>query len=238
MKTHMKFASAGITTQRGAITLAISLAILVLSTLVTFNLSKAILMEQKITNNEARAKQAFEVAEAGLMEALTYLQSNPDVDGNGSIDPVFDTDSDGTGDSTSKNIGTGRVTVTTCDLGTVNCASGGDMTTIRITAVGTSDDRSASRTISYTMTVINPLGNAPDNPFITRGSAGFGGSVYIENLEGHSTVWTGGSVSLSGNGGTAVPSVSDPGYPTCMDVPQTCVPADASNSSLVGLDVV
>ena len=49
--------------QRGVLTLVISQSILLLSTLVTFSVTKAILMEQKITNNELRAKQAFDIRE-------------------------------------------------------------------------------------------------------------------------------------------------------------------------------
>ena len=85
--------------QRGVLTLTVSLAILVLSTLVTFSVTKAILMEQKISNNELRARQAFEAAEAGMLAAMDYINNDPDVDGNGSIDPVFDTNADGTGDT-------------------------------------------------------------------------------------------------------------------------------------------
>ena len=97
--------------QRGVITLVVSMAILVLSTLVVFGVSDAIQMEQKITNNEARAKQAFEVAEAGMALAMSYLKNDPDVDSNNVIDPVFDTNANGVGDTNITMIGTGRVEI-------------------------------------------------------------------------------------------------------------------------------
>src|SRR5688500_6310308 len=100
------------TRQRGVLTLVVSLSILVLSTLVTFSVTKAILMEQKISNNELRAKQAFEAAEAGMLAAMDYINNDPDVDGNGSIDPVFDTNANGIGDTNTTTIGTGSVTIT------------------------------------------------------------------------------------------------------------------------------
>src|SRR5690242_2231163 len=94
------------TRQRGVLTLVVSLAILVLSTLVTFSVTKAILMEQKISNNELRAKQAFEAAETGMLEAMNYIDNGPNRDGNTAIDPVFDTNADGIGDSSTKTVGT------------------------------------------------------------------------------------------------------------------------------------
>src|SRR5688572_4539197 len=111
--------------QRGMITLAISMAILVLSTLVVFGVSDAIQMEQKITNNEARAKQAFEVAEAGMAIAMNYLNEDPDADGDGNIDWMFDTDGDGDTDANEMAIGTGFVRVVVNDLS-------GDLTSIRV----------------------------------------------------------------------------------------------------------
>lgn len=219
--------------QRGALTLAVSIGILMLSTLVTFNVSKAILMEQKITNNEMRAMQAFEAAEAGMAAAVTYIQNDPDVDGNGTVDPVFDTNADGQGDATSAAIGTSSVTVTTTALSA-------DLTAIRISAQGYSDDRSATRTITQNMVTINPLPNAPENPVIARGGVILGGSATVHNPEGHSTIWSGNDIDLGSNNSTSteVPDVSAAGYPACMDVPMTCALVDASNRNIAGVDII
>ncbi|MEX2367663.1 MAG: PilX N-terminal domain-containing pilus assembly protein, partial [Pseudohongiellaceae bacterium] len=219
--------------QRGFITMAISLGILMLSTLVTFNVSKAILMEQKITNNDIRARQAFEAAEAGITAALDYLNAGPDVNGDGIIDPVFDTDADGLGDSNTTTVGNARVVVNTTDLS-------GDMANIRISAQGFSDDNSASRTITYTLTRINPLPNAPANPVTTKGAMVISGAATVHNPEGHSTIWSGGDIDLGSNNTTSteVPDVGDPGYPACMDVPMTCALVSASNRLTAGVDVI
>jgi hypothetical protein len=219
--------------QRGALTLAVSLAILMLSTLVTFNVSKAILMEQKITNNETRAKQAFEVAEAGMLAALDYLKNDPDVNLDGVIDPVFDTNADGLGDTNTSAIGTGSVTITVTDLT-------GDMTSLRITAQGFSDDRSATRTITQTLVTINPLPNAPENPVITKGQMIISGSATVHNPEGHSTIWSGNDVDLGSNNSTSteVPDIGDAGYPACMDVSMTCVLVSSSSRLVASVDVI
>jgi hypothetical protein len=220
--------------QRGVLTLVVSLAILVLSTLVTFSVTKAILMEQKISNNELRAKQAFEAAETGMLEAMNYIDNGPNRDGNTTIDPVFDTNADGIGDASTKAVGTGSVTVTTTDL------SGGAMTSVRIVAVGYSDDRSATRQVTQTIVTINPLPNAPQNPVVAKGQVIIGGSATVHNPEGHSTIWSGGDVDLGSNNSTKtqVPDVNSATYPNCMNTPMTCTLADSSSRNLASVDVV
>lgn len=238
--------------QRGVLTLVVSLSILMLSTLVTFNVSKAILMEQRITNNDTRAKMAFEAAEAGVVAAIDYLETDPDRDaaantygtgpipcatvtggGASNIDCVFDTNADNMGDTNSSTIGSATVTVTITDLS-------GNMTSMQIVSRGASDDNSAVRTITQTIVTINPLPNAPDNPVITRGSMIIGGSATVHNQEGHSTIWTGSEIDMGSNASTAteVPDVGGAGYPTCMDTPRTCSLVEASDNSVKGLDVI
>ena len=220
--------------QHGAITLAVSIAILMLSTLVTFSVSRAILMEQKITNNQNRATVAFEAAEAGLTQAMDYLKTDPDVDGDNVIDPVFDTNSDGLGDTNTITVGTGSVTVAVTDL------SGGSMTEFKVVATGYSDDKSAKRSITQTIVTINPLPNAPENPVVTKGTMIVSGSATVHNPEGHSTIWSGGDVDLGSNNSTSteVPDVGAADYPGCMDVPLTCTLVSSSNKLVAGVDVI
>jgi len=224
----------GLVAQSGAITLAVSLGILMLSTLVTFNVSKAILMEQKISNNEARAMQAFEAAEAGMIQAMAYLRKDPDVNQDGVVDPVFDTNNDGLGSSNTMAVGTGSVTVTVTDIS-------GNMTMFSIVSQGFSDDRSATRRITQRMVKINPLPNAPANPVITRGAMIISGSATVHNPEGHSTIWSGNDLDLGSNNSTStnVPNATDvPAYPGCMDFPMTCSLVQASNRLVAGVDVI
>lgn len=219
--------------EAGFITLSVSLGILMLLTMVTFSVSRSVLMEQKIANNDNRARQAFEAAEAGVTAAINYLKEDPDADTNGVIDPVFDTNADGVGDSNTTTVGTGRVVVTTTDLT-------GNMTEILISAQGFSDDNSATRTIDYIYYTINPLPNTPDNPVVTRGSIILTGSATVHNPEGQSTIWSGGDIDLGSNNSTTtrVPDIGDPGYPACMDVPMTCVLVAASNRLIAGVDII
>lgn len=103
--------------QRGVVTLTMSLIVLVLITLVVVAGSRTTLLEQKLTNNDNRSRQAFEAAEAGLAAAVDYLAGGRDRDGDGVLDGnVFDTTLDGIGDSDTADVGTGRVIATPTDL--------------------------------------------------------------------------------------------------------------------------
>lgn len=231
--------------EHGFITLGVSLGILVLSTLVVLNVSNAIQLEQKISNNEVRAKQAFEAAEAGLSAALSVLEEDPDADNDGAVgsdgsssvtsaEYLFDVDANGTPETNTLTVGTGSVTVTATDT------SSGELTTFLITSVGYSDDKSAMRTIRQRMVTINPLPNAPDNPFVTRGTVVITGSATVHNPEGQSTIWSGSEVDMGSNNATSteVPDATAANYPACMDTPMTCSLVDASSRLLKGVDVI
>jgi hypothetical protein len=224
--------------QRGAASLVVSLIILALITMVTIYTSKSIITEQKITNNDYRAKQAFEAAEAGIGVAINYYSDDPDLNSDGVLDGVFDSDNDGVGDSANSMVGTSnRVIVNATDLS-------GNMTILRITSQGFSDDDTAMSTIVQVISTVNPLPNTPSNPFTTRSNVTITGAATIHNPEGHSTIWSGGDVDLGSNNATAteVADVTDPNYPGCMDYSKTetghCDVIQSSNKVTVGLDVI
>ena len=89
--------------QEGVVTIILSIVLLILTSLVAAYTGGAILFERKIAANEFRSSQAFEAAESGMSTALAYLASRggADKDGDGAIDPVFDTDGDGIGNVSS-----------------------------------------------------------------------------------------------------------------------------------------
>lgn len=221
---------ASLTGQRGVATLIFSVLILALTAIVTLTTFEFVRQEQVLSNNDGRSRQAFEAAEAGLAEALAYLGKGPDRDDNQVIDPVFDTDNDGMGDSNTAAIGSGSVEVATAD-------NGGQ---IVVTATGFSDDWSATHVVSQRLGVTDPLPNDPSNPMIAKGTVIINGSATVHNQEGHSTIWSGGEVDLGSNNATAteVPDMGDAGYPLCMDTPMTCTTISSSNKLSVGLDVL
>lgn len=225
-----RFAFSSLRHQQGLSTLIFSILILALTAIAALTTFSFVRQEQVLSNNDGRARQAFEAAEAGLATALTYLGDGPDRDEDNVIDPVFDTDNDGMGDSSTATIGRGSV-----DVETVNTGS-----QIAVTATGFSDDRSATHVISQLLGITDPLPNDPANPMISKGTVEINGSATIHNPEGHSTIWGGGDVNLGSNNSTAteVPDMGDSGYPLCMDTPMTCSTVSSSNKLTVGLDVI
>lgn len=219
--------------QRGAVTLVLSLVLLVLTSMVAAYTGAAIIFERKVSANEFRSGQAFEAAESGLADALAYMGSRggADKDKDGTIDAVFDTDGDGVG-----NINTR----TFSDASSVAVTITGTFPNFVVQAVGVSDDGTATRTIQTVGASVDALPNTPDNPLTTRGALVINGSATVHNPEGHSTIWSGSDVDLGSNNATAtnIASPTDPGYPSCMDTPMTCGTTPSSSKVAIGLDVV
>ncbi|MFB3107027.1 MAG: PilX N-terminal domain-containing pilus assembly protein, partial [Pseudomonadales bacterium] len=222
--------------QGGIATLLFSLLVMILVTYVVLYTSGSVLLEQQIVNNDVRSKHAFEAAEAGIATAKKYLTIGADRDNDGTIDAVFDTNADDIGDSNTVAIGNGSVIVNTTDVST----GGTPMMTLRVTAQGFSDDRTATRTITQIFSKLDPLPNGPRNPLITRGNMVINGSATVTNPEGHSTIWSGGDVDLGSNNSTStqIADMADSSYPGCRDVPMTCNTVASSSKVTVGLDVV
>jgi hypothetical protein len=62
--------------ERGAMTLMVGLTLLMGSTILTIGIARMGMMEQRIANNELRAKEAHQSAQAGLDYALAWLTSS------------------------------------------------------------------------------------------------------------------------------------------------------------------
>ncbi len=226
------------TRQRGAASLLMSIIVLALITIVTLFSSKSILTEQKIANNDVRAKQAFETAEAGLSAAISYLSKDPDRDSNDIIDPVFDTNADGQGDSNDSIIGVNNRVVISI------LTPPNQFDSISVRSKGFSDDSMASRSVFSVVSVVDPLPNVPDTPLIARGTISIVGSATIRNPEGYSTIWSGGDVALGSNNATEteVADMADANYPGCMGISVNntgaCGLVASSNMTIIGPDVV
>lgn len=219
--------------EHGVVTLAMTLVLLVLITMVATYTSRTVLFEQRVSGNDFRSRQAFEAAESGLQVALAYIGSpgGADKDDDGVIDGVFDTDADGIGDTTM---------ATLVDTSTVTVTVTGAFPQFQVQAVGVSDDRTATRTVRSMGGTADGLPNSPDNPLTTRGNVIIGGSATIYNPEGSSTIWSGSDVDLGSNNSTAteIADPSDPNYPTCMDTSMTCDTVRSSSRVAVGLDTI
>jgi hypothetical protein len=219
--------------QAGMATLGATVILLVLVSAIALYTSRTVLFEQRISGNDFRSRQAFEAAESGLSIALAYIGSNggEDKDSNGVIDPVFDTNANGIGDTNTANFTDGSsVTVTVT----------GAFPAFNVVSVGLSNDRTASRTVRSTGSTGDALPNTPDNPLTARGNVVIAGAATVFNPEGNSTIWSGAGVDLGSNNAahTEIADPTDPGYPTCMDTAMTCDTTTSSNRTGVGLDVI
>jgi len=219
--------------QAGAATLAMSIVLLLLITMVSIYTSRTVIMEKRISANDFRARQAFEAAESGLQIAIAYIAESggADKDSDGNIDPVFDTDADGVGNVNTMTFG---------DNSSVTVTVAGAFPQFQIQSVGVSDDRTATQTVRSIGSTTDSLPNVPDNPLTTRSAITVDGSATVHNPEGHSTIWSGADVDLGSNNSTAtnIANPTDPGYPTCMDTSMTCSTTRSSSKNAVGLDVV
>lgn len=217
--------------QQGVVTVILAVIILALTSLVAAYTARSIFLERDLTNNYTRARAAFEVAEAGLEAAKTYILRGLDRDDNGILDDIFDTDGDGIGDTSEATIQGKRVVVVLTEI------SENEFT---VTSTGFSDDRSATHTIEQIVLKVSPLPSPGDTPIVAKGNLSITGSATIHNPEGHSTIWGGKEVELGSNNSTAtnIPDLSDSGYPVCMDTPMTCSLVSSSSKVAIGLDVI
>jgi hypothetical protein len=224
--------------QKGAITLAVSLILLFLVTLVTLAVSRNISIEQKIANNDVRSRLAFEAAEAGLAAALRYVD-DPVRDENNAVDIGAFHCSDPDSTTSCVDDGTYEGTAGTSSF-SVTLAPAASSDTFDIVSRGFSDDKAATRAIYASARRLDALGDLPEVPLIATGSVGQGGSFSIINPEGDSTIWAGEDVSGGSAGfSTNIADPFDPDYPYCMNTPLTCDWSEPTYYSLgAGLDVV
>lgn len=185
-KSHGRFGSPG--RQRGVVAVVTALVLLIIVTIVTVYVAKVVVMEQRISANEVRAKEAFEAADAGMNYAIGYL----------GMSGGTDHDDDGVIDSGIQPAGA-NYTVTIADAGSF--ATDG---IVRVTSVGSSDDGTGSHTIVQEVHVTSALGGSATHPLITRGLVGFSGNVSVINRETNATIWAGGELTSWGSGGTFI----------------------------------
>lgn len=82
-----------------------------------------------------------------------------------------------------------------CDCAAGGCVSPTNMTRALVTAIGWSDDNSATRTITQcvgTFDIFNG-GKSPQQPFVSKASVGAFGNAKIINRYNNTTIWSGGS---------------------------------------------
>jgi len=212
--------------QQGVASLLVALVLLVATTLMVLFTARSAFMEQRISGNEIRAKQAMQAAQAGLDYALAYLgePGGLDQNGNGTVDTVnaidFDSDGDGTKEAsfrvlfcnTDADIPPCPATPAdafACDSGALSLTQ----KAARVVSCGWSDDNSARHVVTSLILGVSALSNPPTNPLIAKGTAFVGGSASVVNQFNNLTVWSGNSLAGASGLGAGQTFIRDPDLP-------------------------
>jgi hypothetical protein len=204
--------------QRGAVTLAVTVILLLLVGMITVYMANISRKEQLISADQYRTEQSLDAALAALDYALDYYNENGlDADDNGTVDTLVIPD-----------IASGELTVSAeafyCDIRDAdfwtdpeNCDQAIDLGEenyarfIGIVATGWSDDHTARRVVTQLATDLSPFpdGEAPKGPLTTHGAVNFTGNASIINRYYRDNIWSGETVSLASSA-TVESFVGDP----------------------------
>lgn len=209
--------------QRGVSTLLISVILFLLASVLIITVSRTTLMEQRMSANEIRTRQAFEAAQAGIDQAAVVL-----------ISSKVDANADGAADAGPSATLTGSgaryfvswcqpgiaLPANVCDtIGAPACTgvTASNFNTPLIVSCGWSDDGIGRRLIQQGIGTVSALGGTPSNPLTAKGGLNVGGSANVVNYYNNLTVWTGGSLTSIGNSGKTFvrnPTVAPPSAST------------------------
>lgn len=185
--------------QIGAATLLITTVVMVCITLLVLFAANYGAFQQKISANSNRNQQAFEAAEAGLEFGINYLKQNSATilaSPSGGFIQAFS-------NSSTNNVALANGTHYTI---TYTNPTANVYTIIKVSSTGTSDDGSASRTVSQLVAFGSILAKAPTNPLTVKGNVSLGGSSSVTNMQSSTTIQSGGTVSISGSSQTQTSS--------------------------------
>ncbi|WP_279635123.1 pilus assembly PilX family protein [Cupriavidus lacunae] len=226
------------TIQQGAATLIMTVILLLAVGLMVLYTNRAAIMEQRLSANEIRTKQAFAAASAGLDQALAYMRKGGiDQDKNGVPDVI-------TPNTLTSSSGTPSyyqalycdpldIPYTTCPAthGTaLSCTLPPaalpqpvvpmDLSRVGIISCGWSDDDSSVQRIVQLAGFSPSLGGSISTPVTSRGTANLlTGGASILNYFNDLTVWSGGALLGQSNTGKTfirdevsnpIASLSDP----------------------------
>ncbi len=170
--------------QGGAGTLVFTLVVLVLMAIIMLGTAKTSLMETRISNNEFRARQAFEAAQAGMERAVAYLSAN----GGDIVDAAANLSS---GSQTGGGSYTLAYSIPASDL-------------VQVVVTGNSADNTGQHQITQLLSFKPPIPGSPKQPLIVKSAVAMSGNANVENAFANSTIRSGGSAGTSGSATTYV----------------------------------
>lgn len=218
--------------QRGAAALPISILLLFVAALVLIAVSRTTLMEQRISGNEIRARQAMQAAQAGISHAAAYMKVGGIDHAGGAPNNVADAITPITltnGASYQVYYCDPNVVppVDACDNASsrTTCAVGFTaverFATPLVLACGWSDDSLAKQPVVVSISRASSLADPPENPVISKGGINVQGSATVTNYFSNLTIWTGDPFTGVGNSGKTF--VRNPKVP---QPPMTATPPD------------
>ena len=248
--------------QRGAAALPVGVLLLFIAALVLIAVSRTTLMEQRISGNEIRARQALQAGQAGISHAMAYMKA-------GGIDRVSPTNQ---ADAiTSLTLPTGAsYQVYYCDpspssmpavyplvdacenqASRSNCGAGftanANFAIPLVLACGRSDDGIALQPVVVSFSRATTMTDSPDNPVISKGTLDVQGSATVTNYFNNLTIWTGGPTESIGNSGKTFirnPNIPQPKMTESppSDIPTSCKANDkyicVTDKTVKGPDVI
>jgi Tfp pilus assembly protein PilX len=210
--------------QYGAATLLITTLLLVSITMIVIFAANYSMMQQKISGNNNRNQQAFEAAEAGLEYGINYLQQNSATilatRVSGFVQPYSDSN-------------TSNVTLANGSKYTIVYTNpiANNYNLIQIASTGTSDDGTATRTVTQQVKYGSLLYTTPQNSLVSLAGVTLKGSSQINNTFTNATIKSGAAVSFAGSAQTTISTgVGSNSSHTGSDVQQN-VAALASTST-------
>ena len=196
--------------EKGMSTLVIVMILLFVATLITLYTANSMVREQQVSANQYRADKALSTANAGLDYAIAYyaVNSGPDADNDGKVDLLTVTIEDESGTVLKDTRGNDLVNVTYTGENSTDDAFDRPHT---ITAIGTTEDSSATRTITVEVDLFGllPSGSLPGFPLVAKGVAGNFGNFTIINRFSNATIWSGADTSVIGSAETYVADPND-----------------------------
>jgi hypothetical protein len=220
--------------ERGAITLVVAAILLIGVTMTLIHTANTAVLEQTLSANEVRARQAAAAAQAGLEQALSATEAGPDT--------IF-TDTLANGARFRAVYWAWNPDAPTAPPGLPTaCPPGATEAFVnealarpealdgnfRILSCGWSDDGSAQSVALVGATAIPVAGPAAETaPLVVKGAVDTSGSGRVFNCFSNLTIWSGAGAAVSGKAGSTF--VRHPELPTPEPDPATALPERPSH---------
>ena len=187
--------------QRGISTVVVAVVLMLAAGLVVLYTNRAAIMEQRLSGNEIRQKQAFAAAAAGIEQALAYMRKGGiDHDKDSTPDTLTSLTLAGSGSLSSyyqvKYCAASSIPACPNAHGTAMpaCTAPSDLAAVTTVACGWSDDDSSVQRLVQVMGNTPALAGTVSTPVITKGTTNLlTGGASILNYFNDLTVWSGGT---------------------------------------------